>query len=203
MRSFLAALFVLTVAAGCAGSQSTTEARNDPSAVTGDQQAVLRSTAMREASAMGGDLLETLRIANERTRADASEPPPARFNTLLAALEKAGLADTLQSSGPFTLLAPTDDAFRRLPTARLEAILQDPKQVRRLLRAHLLEGNYVADELAQRSPVATMLEGRRLAVEGEDQNITIEDARVLQADAGVSNGTIHVIDTVLLPSSLR
>ena len=204
VTSFLAALLVLTTAVGCSGSQGITEAREDPASVVGDQRTVLRGTAMRERSAMGSDLLETLRAANRNPRAATSEPAPHRFNTLLTALEEAGLTDILQREGPYTLFAPTDDAFRELPTPRLEALLrpENREQLRQLLRFHLVKGSLVADELTQHSPVTT-LQGASLRVEGEDEEITVEGAQVLQADAGTSNGTIHVVDTVLLPPSLR
>lgn len=202
--SFFAVLLLFTAAAGCSGSESTAEAREDPDDVAGEQRTVLRGTAMREQSAMGSDLLETLRAANQNARAATSQPAPHRFNTLVTALEEAGLAEMLTSEDPYTIFAPTDDAFRKLSTARLEALLkpENSGKLRRLLRYHLVDANLVADELAQRSPVGTLAE-RPLRVEGEDEGITVNGAQVLQADAGASNGTIHVIDTVLLPPSLR
>lgn len=206
-----AALLLAAVAAGCFGSRtSLDEARENPDAAAGEQRTVLRGTALRERSDMGTDLIAALRAANQNPTTATYEPPkgastpPHRFNTLLTALEETGLAEVLQGEGPFTLFAPTDDAFRKFSTARLEALFkaENRSQLRRLLRYHLAEGNLVADELAQRSPVTT-LQGAKLTVQGEDAEVTVEGARVIQADVGLANGTIHVIDTVLRPPAMR
>lgn len=208
--SLFALALLLTAAAGCSGSRtSVPEAKENPEAAAGEQRTVMRGTAMREQSSMGADILEMLRSANQNPRAATSEPqqgfsPPHRFNTLLTALDEAGLLETLEGEGPYTLFAPTDDAFRTFSTARLEALLkpENRDQLRRLLRHHLVEGNFVADELAQRSPVTT-LAGSRLTVRGEDAGITVEGTAVRQADVGAANGTIHVVGEVLVPPSLR
>lgn len=120
-----------------------------------------------------------------------------RFSTLLKALDAAGLAERLQGEGPFTLLAPTDEAFEALPDARLEALLDDPEQLRTVLLRHVVEGELLSARIAGLDRLET-LSGAALPV-STVRGVTLGDARVLQADVLASNGVLHVLDAVLMP----
>jgi uncharacterized surface protein with fasciclin (FAS1) repeats len=120
-----------------------------------------------------------------------------RFSTLLKALDAAGLAERLQGEGPFTLLAPTDEAFDALPDARLEALLDDPEQLRAVLLRHVVEGEVLSARIAGLDRLDT-LGGATLPV-STVRGVTLGEARVLQADVLASNGVLHVLDAVLVP----
>ncbi|MFN4262525.1 MAG: fasciclin domain-containing protein [Thioalkalivibrionaceae bacterium] len=120
-----------------------------------------------------------------------------RFSTLLAAAEAAGLTDALVTGGPFTLLAPTDDAFDALPEGALESLLADPQALADVLRGHLIEGTVVAEDVLALDSVET-LAGTTLEIANED-GVRIGGAGVIQTDIRAGNGVIHVIDSVLLP----
>jgi uncharacterized surface protein with fasciclin (FAS1) repeats len=120
-----------------------------------------------------------------------------RFSTLVTALDAAGLAERLQQEGPFTLLAPTDEAFEALPDARLEALLDDPEELRAVLLRHVVEGEVLSARIAAMDRLRT-LGGATLPV-STVRGVTLGDARVLQADVLASNGVLHVLDAVLMP----
>jgi len=123
-----------------------------------------------------------------------------KLGTLLAAAQAAGLADTLASGGPFTLLAPTDEAFARLGQDTLESLLR-PENRHRLadiLRAHVVEGRAFSDQVAALAHVRT-LQGSAFGVQHDGAGLAIGGARVLESDLQAANGVVHVIDRVLLP----
>jgi uncharacterized surface protein with fasciclin (FAS1) repeats len=123
------------------------------------------------------------------------------FTTLVAAVSAAGLVDTLKSPGPFTVFAPTDDAFAALPAGTIEALLADPTgALTDILLYHVVSGTALSSDLSNRLPVTTVL-GEDVCVYIEDGNVFINDAAVIIADIEASNGVIHVIDSVLLPPS--
>ncbi len=121
----------------------------------------------------------------------------AGFSTLGRALVAADLATTLRGTGPFTVLAPTDAAFAKLPSGTLEALLRDRAALTRVLRYHVLDGRVTAAQLTP-GTVRT-LEGNTVAVAQTGGRLTLNDATVTRADLGATNGLIQVIDTVLLP----
>ena len=123
-----------------------------------------------------------------------------RFTTLVTAAEAAGLNDTLKGEGPFTLFAPTDEAFEGLPPAALEELLEPENQdrLRALLLHHVVEGEALAEDVKGMSELTTM-QGAKLQVTREDGRIMLNGATVTEADLMASNGVIHVIDTVLMP----
>ncbi len=125
-----------------------------------------------------------------------------RFTTLVAALQAADLAETLAENGPFTVFAPTDDAFAQLPEGTVEALLQDIPALTDILLYHVVDGKTMAAEVAEldASEVTTLL-GQTLGVTIEGRRVMIGEAQVLIADIEASNGVMHVIDSVLLPSS--
>ena len=120
------------------------------------------------------------------------------FSKLLSALEAANLNDTLNSPGPITVLAPTDEAFAKLPEGTIDGLLQEPLKLKRLLTYHVISGDVRSDDLAQIDEAPTM-EGSIVAVEHEN-GLKVNDANVLKTDILADNGVIHVIDTVLMPT---
>ena len=122
------------------------------------------------------------------------------FNTLVAAVQAAGLVETLKGPGPFTVFAPTDDAFAKLPAGTVEDLLKPENKdtLVSILTYHVLPGKVMAADLAgQRINTATV-NGQTVHVDGTN-GVAVNGANVISADVGASNGVIHVIDTVLLP----
>lgn len=122
------------------------------------------------------------------------------FKTLLSAIETAGLADTLESPGPFTILAPSDEAFSQLPDGTFQALQEDISKLKQVLFYHVLFGDVRSDDLAEIHEAPTV-EGSVVIVEQKD-GITVNDAQVTQTDILADNGVIHVIDSVLMPTIL-
>ncbi|MEM8823696.1 MAG: fasciclin domain-containing protein [Pseudomonadota bacterium] len=122
------------------------------------------------------------------------------FETLLAAAEAAGLVDTLKSEGPFTVFAPTDEAFAALPEGTVESLLEpeNQQQLANILLYHVVPGKVMSTDLADDTEAPTALEGQTLTVD-LDNGVAIEGATVVSADIEASNGVIHVIDAVMLP----
>jgi uncharacterized surface protein with fasciclin (FAS1) repeats len=123
------------------------------------------------------------------------------FTTLLAAAEAAGLVDTLRSEGPFTVFAPTDEAFANLPDGTVESLLADPEALRTVLLYHVVSGRVTAEQVVGLSQ-AESVEGSALRISVHGDVVHVDDARVITADVSASNGVIHVIDAVLIPASL-
>jgi uncharacterized surface protein with fasciclin (FAS1) repeats len=123
-----------------------------------------------------------------------------QFQTLAAALGAAGLVDTLKGDGPFTVFAPTDEAFRALPAGTVERLLrpENRDELIRVLSYHVIAGRVEAGDLAGRQSRPQTVAGARLTIDGR-QGVSINNARVINADVEASNGIIHVIDRVLLP----
>jgi uncharacterized surface protein with fasciclin (FAS1) repeats len=121
-----------------------------------------------------------------------------QFKTLVAAVQAAGLVDTLQGTGPFTVFAPTDDAFAKLPAGTVEGLLNDLPKLNSILTYHVVAGKVLAKDVAGVKHAKTV-QGGDLRV-GADHGVTINNAKVIRADLEASNGVIHVIDTVLLPA---
>jgi uncharacterized surface protein with fasciclin (FAS1) repeats len=119
------------------------------------------------------------------------------FNTLLTAAEAAGLAETLANGGPFTVFAPTDDAFAALPAGTVEALLADPDALAEILLYHVLDGEVFAADVVNLTS-ATTLQGSAVSIDAS-MGVKVNDANVIQTDVLASNGVIHVIDKVLLP----
>ena len=122
------------------------------------------------------------------------------FNTLAAALDAAGLVDALKGDGPFTVFAPTDEAFGKLPEGTVESLLkpENKDQLIAILTYHVVPGQLASGDVVASSS-ATTLQGDNVAFATDADGVKVNDARVVQADVGASNGVIHVIDTVLLP----
>ena len=147
--------------------------------------------------------------AKADAKPDAAKPDAAKdivdtavaagsFKTLATALTEAGLVDTLKGKGPFTVFAPTDDAFAKLPKGTLEALLKDKKKLTAILTYHVVAGKVMAADAAKLKTAKTV-NGKSLTIKAKDGAVTINGAKVIKADIEASNGVIHVIDTVLLP----
>jgi transforming growth factor-beta-induced protein len=121
------------------------------------------------------------------------------FKTLVAAVKAAGLVDALKGKGPFTVFAPTDEAFAKLPEGTVEALLKDKKKLAKILTYHVVSGNVSSKDVAKINSAGT-LQGALLRIDAS-KGVRVNDAKVVSADLRASNGTIHVIDTVLLPPS--
>ena len=123
------------------------------------------------------------------------------FKTLLAAVKAAGLVETLQGKGPFTVFAPTDAAFAALPAGTLDGLLKDPAALKKILLYHVVSGSVTADKVVGLTS-ATSVEGSPIAVSIKDGTVYLNDsAKVVTPDVMASNGVIHVIDKVILPPS--
>lgn len=123
------------------------------------------------------------------------------FKTLTAALQAAGLVDTLKGNGPFTVFAPTDAAFEKLPAGTVESLLKPENKARltAILTYHVVPGRVLAAQATGMSSAPTV-NGQPLAIASEHGMVTVADARLVKTDLLCSNGVIHVIDTVLLPN---
>lgn len=122
------------------------------------------------------------------------------FGTLVAAVKAAGLVDTLKSAGPFTVFAPTDAAFAKLPKGTVEDLLKPENKAKlaAILTYHVLPSKVMAGDIAGKTMNVKTVQGTDIAVDAKS-GVKINDATVVTADIGATNGVIHVIDTVLLP----
>ena len=121
-----------------------------------------------------------------------------QFQTLVKLVKQAGLAGTLQGKGPFTVFAPTDAAFAKVPKATLAALAKDKAKLRAVLLYHVAKGKLTAAKVVKLRSIKT-LNGQSLKVRVNHGTVTIGGARVVKADIGASNGVIHVINKVLIP----
>jgi len=124
-----------------------------------------------------------------------------QFNTLLAAAQAAGLVDVLTSDGPFTVFAPTDEAFAKLPAGTVEELLKEENRdkLAAILTYHVVPGKYMAADVLGMSSLETA-QGSMLAVSLKDGKAYVDNAQIIKTDIIASNGVIHVIDSVVLPS---
>lgn len=122
------------------------------------------------------------------------------FTTLVAAVTAAGLVDTLKGAGPFTVFAPSDDAFAKLPAGTVEDLVkpENKDKLTAILTLHVLSGAVHAADIAGKTLSPASVNGEALTVDGAD-GVTVNGAKVVSADIACTNGVIHVIDTVLLP----
>ena len=125
------------------------------------------------------------------------------FKTLAKALDAAGLVTTLKGAGPFTVFAPTDEAFAKLPAGTLETLLkpENKEKLRRILTYHVVAGKVMASDVVKLQS-ARAVSGDTIAVKVEDGMVHVDNATVTSADVVASNGVIHVIDSVILPKGL-
>lgn len=122
------------------------------------------------------------------------------FNTLVAAVRAAGLVDTLKGAGPFTVFAPTDAAFAKLPAGTLESLLkpENKAKLQAILTYHVVAGKVMAEDVVKLDSAKTV-EGESLTIKTMNGGVMVDNAHVTKTDILTSNGVIHVIDTVMLP----
>lgn len=118
------------------------------------------------------------------------------FTTLVTAVKAAGLVDTLKGPGPFTVFAPTDAAFAKVPKAQLDALLADKAKLTKVLTYHVVAGKVMAKDV--KAGKVKSVEGSELTL-ATDGGVTVDGAKVVAADVAADNGVIHAIDTVLMP----
>lgn len=121
------------------------------------------------------------------------------FNTLATALEAADLVDTLKSEGPFTVFAPTDEAFAKIPKDQLDSILADKELLTSILTYHVVAGKVMAADVAGLTTAKTV-QGQSISID-TSAGVKVDNANVVATDIVASNGVIHVIDTVIIPKS--
>jgi uncharacterized surface protein with fasciclin (FAS1) repeats len=124
------------------------------------------------------------------------------FKTLVTAVKAAGLVDTLKGKGPFTVFAPTDDAFAKLPKGTVEGLLKDIPKLKAVLTYHVVPGKVMAADVVKLKTAKTV-QGQEVKIDASKwhlhKNVKINDANVIKADIATDNGVIHVIDKVILP----
>ena len=120
------------------------------------------------------------------------------FSTLVTAVKAAGLVETLKGEGPFTVFAPTDAAFAKVPTDTLNALLADKAALANVLTYHVVAGNVMAADVVKLTSAVTV-QGQAVSIEVKDGKVYVDGAQVVATDIKASNGVIHVIDAVILP----
>ena len=122
------------------------------------------------------------------------------FKTLVTAVKAAGLVDTLKGKGPFTVFAPTDEAFAKLPNGTLDNLLkpENKKQLVAILTYHVVPGKVMSKDLAGQKTMAKSVEGSEIAVDATN-GVKVDNAKVVKADIQASNGVIHAVDAVIMP----
>ncbi|MBI1233765.1 MAG: fasciclin domain-containing protein [Alphaproteobacteria bacterium] len=123
------------------------------------------------------------------------------FNTLVAAVQSAGLEDTLRGDGPFTVFAPTDEAFAALPEGTVESLLmpENRDQLVAILTYHVVAGEYMSGDLAGQALSVETVQGDTVDIDATGDNVMVDGATVIMADVDASNGVIHVINEVIMP----
>ena len=121
------------------------------------------------------------------------------FNTLVAAVKAAGLVDTLKSPGPFTVFAPTDEAFAKLPEGTVDSLLKDIPQLTKILTYHKKTNKMLSSDVVKLDK-ATTVEGSDVKIDASNGGVKVNDSTVVTPDVEADNGVIHIIDSVLLPA---
>jgi uncharacterized surface protein with fasciclin (FAS1) repeats len=120
------------------------------------------------------------------------------FGTLVTAIKAAGLVETLKGAGPFTVFAPTDEAFAKLPAGTVEGLLKDLPKLKQILTYHVVSGKVMAADVVKLK-TATTVEGSDVKIDASN-GVKVNDSTVVTPDVAADNGVIHIIDTVLLPA---
>ena len=180
------AILLIPALAIAVAACSSTAASPSPSPETATPAPSMEATPAPSMEAMTKDIVATA------TEAGA-------FKTLLTAATAAGLVETLQGDGPFTVFAPTDEAFAALPAGTLDGLLADPEALKKVLLYHVVSGQVTADQVVGLTS-ADSVEGSPIAIAVKDGQVYLNDsAQVTATDIVASNGVIHVIEQVILP----
>lgn len=171
----------------------------------------MRKTMMRTVGALAAVLVLPA-MASAQTTTQSEKAPmdnivqvavgAGNFTTLVAAVKAAGLAETLQGPGPFTVFAPTDAAFAKLPAGTLDALLADKAQLASILTYHVVSGKVMAADLVKGNGAKpATVNGQPLDIVVRDGKVYVNGVNVVTADVQASNGVVHIIDAVLLPTA--
>lgn len=154
--------------------------------------ATVVAVASSSSSALAADMPKSSIVATAEAAGE--------FTTLVAALKAAGLVATLEGKGPFTVFAPTDAAFAKLPPGTVDSLLkpENKKKLTDILTYHVVAGNVKAAQVVK-MPTAKTLNGESVSITVNGSNVKVNDANVIKTDIAATNGTIHVIDSVLMP----
>ncbi|HOW14701.1 fasciclin domain-containing protein [Methanosarcina sp.] len=182
---------VVLFASGCAGPAE--EVENETGEVV-EEVTEEAGSIVEEAEDIAGE--NETEAAPDKNIIQTAEDAGS-FTTLITAIKAAGLEETLSGEGPFTVFAPTDDAFNALPAGTLDSLLEDQEALTRVLTYHVASGKYMAADVLKMTSIKT-LEGSELPVNTTD-GVKVGDANVTMTDIETSNGVIHVIDKVLIP----
>jgi uncharacterized surface protein with fasciclin (FAS1) repeats len=145
---------------------------------------------------MAATATATVAMAADKDIVDTAQSAGS-FNTLVVALKTAGLVETLKGKGPFTVFAPNDDAFAKIPKEQLDALLADKAKLTKVLTYHVVAGKVMAADVKP-GPVKTV-EGSNLTISTTGGVVMVDKAKVIKTDIAASNGVIHVIDSVVMP----
>ena len=158
--------------------------------------------SIRNLLAAGAIAVSTLALSAQAYAADIVDTAVAagNFKTLVAAVQAAGLVDTLKGTGPFTVFAPTDEAFAKLPAGTVEDLLkpENKDKLVAILTYHVVPGKVMAADVVGKETMAKSVQGSEIKVNGMD-GVMVDGAKVVQADIVADNGVIHVIDAVIMP----
>jgi uncharacterized surface protein with fasciclin (FAS1) repeats len=149
---------------------------------------------------LAGTCMAAENMATEEMNLVETAQANGNFTNLVGALQEAGLVDTLSEPGPFTVFAPDDTAFNKLATEDLKALLENKTELTKVLTFHVVNGKIMAKDLKDGEALQTV-EGKDLIVKINGTEVMVDNAKVVQADIETSNGVIHVIDMVLMPTA--
>ncbi len=185
LYSFTLALAALVALAGTATGDNCSSRGGQASADDGSQKedTIMKTSAVATGTA-AGTLVDVAVAAGS-------------FKTLVAAVQAAGLVDVLKGEGPFTVFAPTDEAFAKLPAGTVEGLLKDKAKLTQVLTYHVVPGKLLAQDVIKLQSARTV-QGEAIDIR-TDQGVKVDNANVIQTDIAASNGVIHVIDNVILP----
>jgi uncharacterized surface protein with fasciclin (FAS1) repeats len=153
---------------------------------------ILASLTVATATTLG-----SVAMATEKDIVDTAMAAGS-FKTLVSAVQKAGLVETLKGKGPFTVFAPTDEAFAKVPKAQLDALLADKEMLTKVLTYHVVAGKVMAADV--KAGEAKTVEGSTLTISTGGGGVQVDKANVVKTDIEASNGVIHVIDSVVMPN---
>ena len=160
----------------------------------------MKLTHIITTAVLAGSLVFGVQAHNHKTKADIVDTAVAagNFSTLVTAVQAAELVDTLKSEGPFTVFAPNDAAFAKIPAADLNALVADKAALTKVLTYHVVAGKVMAADVVKLTSAKTV-QGQDLAIEVKDGKVFVDGAEVIATDIVTSNGVIHVLDSVVMP----
>jgi uncharacterized surface protein with fasciclin (FAS1) repeats len=196
-------LALAVVVAGCSDSTKTASSSSSGTKSTSTMPSAASQTSAMQPSGPGCASVPTsgsgsfAGMAQDPAATAASNNP--LLSTLVTAVGKANLGDTLNGPGPFTIFAPVNAAFAKIPAATLNAVLADQAQLTKILTYHVIAGSKMSSEQLEKAGSAKTVEGGTLTFGSQDGQLTVDGAKALCMDVPTANATVHIIDTVLMP----